>query len=148
MATSIYNYLKKDHRAVNALFKKIMLAEDKQARFEIYKILYQELMAHAHSEQKTFYKALNKTKKGEEEAQHATHEHKEIEAILKKLLKPLKNDLEWLIVLGELKYRVEHHVNEEETEIFPIAKKIISTTQEFSLTNDMILEKEKIILKF
>src|SRR5215204_560588 len=118
----IYTYIKKDHKKVNQLFKKVIAAETMALKLSIFEFIYKELTLHAESEQKTFYKALDKTKKSKEEAEHAIEEHKEIKDILRKLKKPKINDELWLIHFGELKSIVEHHVKEEETEIFPIAQ--------------------------
>jgi hypothetical protein len=52
-----------------------------------------------------------------------------------------------LIKFGELKSIVEHHVKEEENEIFKIAKKIISKTRAESLVEEMEEEKAKILEK-
>ncbi len=53
----------------------------------------------------------------------------------------------WLIQFGELKSIVEHHVKEEENEMFPIAKKIISQARAESLTQEVEAEKKKMLLK-
>ncbi len=143
----IYTYLKKDHKKVSGLFQKLITTDDTEFRCEIFKELYNELTVHSESEQKTFYKALDKTKKSQEEVEHAKEEHKEIKDILKKLLKPTSKEALWLIQLGELKSMVEHHVKEEETEIFPMAKKMISKTRAYALTEEMEAEKQKIKLK-
>lgn len=139
----IYGYLKKDHKKVAALFKKVVNAKDMEERFEIFKEINKELTLHADPEKNTFYAAINKTKKSEEEVEHANEEHSEIKALLKKLLKPNEDDV-WLIHFGELKAIVEHHVKEEEEDIFPLAKKILSETRSRSLAEEMETEKQKI----
>lgn len=144
---NIFTYLKQDHRKVSNLLSDVVDAEEMPLRLEIFSEIYKELTLHAESEQKTFYKAINKTKKSEEEVDHAKDEHKEIKDLLKQLKNSKVSESEWLITFGELKSMVEHHVKEEEDDIFPLAKKILSATQTQTLVEDMEMEKERIAIR-
>jgi hemerythrin superfamily protein len=123
----IYNYLKKDHKKVSSLFKKI-IAEKSAKQREVYFLqVKKELELHADPENNTFYKALSKNSKGTDDAQHGKKEHSEIKKALAKLSKiPVKETVKWLVQFGELKHIVEHHVEDEETRMFSDGKKVIS----------------------
>ena len=143
----IYTYLKKDHKKVSSLFEETVNTAKSEARLQLFSEIKKELTLHADSEQATFYKALNKTQESKDEAKHAKDEHKDIKNKLEEISAIASVNDTWLIKFGELKLIVEHHVEEEETEIFKIAKKMISKTTEISLVEEMELEKQKILAK-
>lgn len=126
--------------------KKVVDTEDMQLRLDIFNEIYIELTLHSESEQKTFYRALNKTQKIREEVEHGKEEHSEIKSLLKTLKKPISNDL-WLINFGELKSMVYHHIDEEENDMFPLAKKALSKAKAESITEEMENEKQKMLSK-
>jgi hypothetical protein len=140
----IYDYLKKDHRKVSGLFKKIIAATTGREREKLFLEVKKELELHSDPEHDTFYKALSKSQKGEEDAEHGAKEHNEIKDALAKLSKiPSSATTKWLVQFGELKYIVEHHVEDEETKMFKDAKAIISTEEANELTVEMEELKEK-----
>ena len=140
---NIFTYLKKDHQKVSDLFKKIEASPGSNNNIAILEEIVNELTLHAETEQATFYKAINKTAKGKEEISHAKDEHKDIKKAISKVLDLKPNTSNWFIAFGELKAVVEHHVEEEETEIFSTARKILSKTRLESLTEEMEELKEE-----
>lgn len=141
----IYNYIKQDHKRVSQLFEDIIISHSKSERTHLFDILKKELILHAGSEQSTFYKALKKGVKGKDEAVHAIKEHKDIINRLDELDAISVNQENWLIKLGELKALVEHHVAEEEHEMFRLAKKMISSNQAKQLALDMDEKKQEML---
>ena len=134
----IYDYLKKDHQKVSALFKKIIAATTGKARELLFLEVKKELELHADPEHNTFYKALSKSTKGMEDAEHGDEEHDEIKDALAKLSRiPVASLSKWLVQFGELKYIVEHHVEDEETKMFKDAKAVISTAEANQLSVEM-----------
>jgi hypothetical protein len=140
----IYNYLKKDHRKVASLFKQIIEAEDIVQREQLFLEVKKELELHADPEDKTFYKALKKSKAGKEDAEHGEKEHSEIKSALKKLNKIASHEtIKWLVQFGELKHIVDHHVEDEETKMFKDGKKVISAKRASELSEEMEALKQK-----
>lgn len=140
----IYSYLRKDHKKVSSLFEKIITSTSLSVRKKLSAEILQELYLHADTEEKTFYKALDhRSKKSYEEAEHGKKEHKEIKDAMKKLAltDPKKN--QWFVQLGALKHIVEHHVKEEESEMFKVGKKVISKKE----ANDLAIEMDEMKLK-
>ena len=125
----IYSYLKKDHKKVNSLFKQIINTKNTRSRKKLFQVVKQELLLHAKAEQATFYKALENNDKSSEKVEHAIDEHSEIKKLLNKIDKIQINKDQWLVDFGVLKYQVEHHVKEEEGELFDKAKKILDSEQ-------------------
>ena len=141
----IYSYLKKDHLKVADLLDQITYAENDVARERLYESLRDELLIHADTEEKTFYKAL-KDKGGKaviEKEEHAEEEHGEIRTFLKECDGEEVGSEPWLLSFGQLKHAVEHHVKEEEGEIFDKAKDILSESEAEALADEMDKLKQK-----
>lgn len=139
----IYTYLHKDHLKVSKLFKEITASTNQKEREKLFLEVKKELELHADPERDTFYEALKKKPKGEEDAEHGTKEHTEIKQALKRISLS-KNESEWLINIGKLMHIVDHHVKEEESTMFDDAKKIISEKRAKELVEEMELKKEKL----
>jgi hypothetical protein len=130
--------LKKDHRKVSAIFKKIIAASSSKVREKLFLEVKKELTLHADPEHATFYKALQKSQEGKEDAQHGDKEHSEIKDALAKLSKISSSTTnKWLVQFGELKYIVEHHVEDEESKMFEDGKEILSSHEAEELTVQM-----------
>src|SRR5690606_16405664 len=140
----IYNYLKKDHRRVSKLIEQIVEEENIDHRLNLFLKVQEELELHADPEDKTFYQALRKNSKGKKLIEHAEEEHDGIKSALKMINKVDPNDIAlWFVALGQLKQIVEHHVKEEEGEIFKSSKKILSAKRAKELPEEMEELKNK-----
>jgi hemerythrin superfamily protein len=124
---SIYTVLKGEHSEVKALIVTIASMPDaldggKEALFAK---LRRELLSHARAEHETVY-----TKAAERVPRHmindAEQEHEEIENLLNSLLISEVATDEWKIAFTALRERVEHHVHEEEEQVFPLMKAAFS----------------------
>ena len=144
----IYTYIKKDHDKVAALFEKIAGEANATRRQSYFDQIKNELTLHAKSEEATFYEALKKgNKEVKEEEEHAEKEHDEIEKMLAKVSGFASNTVEWLMACGELKHCVDHHVKDEEGEMFKMAKKIISKEEAEELAVEMDAMKQEMLRK-
>jgi hemerythrin superfamily protein len=142
---NIYNYLKKDHETVNTLFETIISSQNHTKRAEVFNELKQELLAHAEAEHVTLYKSLKEYDETKDIAKHADKEHAEVKKYLNEISEiPVKSD-EWLEKLGELKHAVTHHVKEEETEMFKLAKQVLSKEQEENILQKIQSVKQKLL---
>jgi hemerythrin superfamily protein len=133
----IYDYIKKDHRKVSELFKKALQEEDPAKRDEIFGHLKDNLLLHAHSEQETFYKELEKHEKLINKIQHAEKEHEKIEALVHSVTSTSPWDETWFSKVEKLRELVDHHVDEEENKIFPAAQKVITEAKAKELETAM-----------
>ncbi len=132
---NIYDYLKMDHNKVDYLFKLFKKTEIVERKKEIVALIVRELMVHAHSEQETFYKALEKHPETKEEAEHGEKEHKEIEDQIT-IINNSKGK-KWVDAVYKLQDIVEHHVKEEEGAIFRKAKLVLSDEEALALKEQM-----------
>jgi hemerythrin-like domain-containing protein len=117
--------LKKQHREVKALFRQAKKAEP-EGRREILDEIEEKLTHHMHIEEEVFYPAVREleTKKTEEMIPEAYEEHHVVTLVLAEFpdLDPEDERFEAkMTVLDEL---IEHHVEEEEKEMFKAAEKL------------------------
>ena len=143
----IYEYLKLDHQHVSKLFKQFEKSNSKIRKQQIVKMICQELLVHAHSEQDTFYKVLEQYQTAEDEALHGEKEHREIEEQINKVLKSKDFGSSWIEKVKKLKELVDHHVSEEEGKIFKKAKKVISDHEAMVIKEQMHYLKQELLLK-
>ena len=118
--------LKKQHREVESLFRDALNTEDADKRAELAEEIAVRLSLHAAIEEEIFYPAFREvvgTKKGEELTLEAYEEHRVVKMLVAELpdLEPDAENFEARITV--LKELVEHHVEEEEGEMFPAAEK-------------------------
>lgn len=146
MDDDIYQYLKLDHKKVAKLFDLYESSTSEKNKFDIIEMLNKELTLHAVSEEEIFYKALAHNHKSKKEALHGEKEHQQIKGILSEIIKisTINNLLDAKI--QELKKIVEHHVSEEEGEMFKEAKEVFTTEEAYVLKEKMHFLKGKLIL--
>jgi hemerythrin-like domain-containing protein len=118
--------LKKQHREVEGLFKKVEKAEDGQERRQLMDEIRMSLEAHTTIEEEIFYPAVAETgtKKAEEMVNEAFEEHHVVKLVLKELPTVDPQDERFEAKMTVLSELVEHHVDEEEKEMFKIASKL------------------------
>jgi hypothetical protein len=131
--------LKKQHREVKALFKKVESTEDARVRRRLMSEIGDKLKVHTEIEEEIFYPAVKdlETKKAEEMVLEAVEEHHVVDLVLAELPKvdPAADTFEAkMTVLKEL---VEHHVEEEEEEMFPMAEKRFGKERSRELAEQM-----------
>jgi hemerythrin superfamily protein len=140
---TIYEVLKRDHRHVEHLFKRIAKGLEKKDFSEVPELfdeLKTELTAHSKAEQEVFYqplKILAGNKDGKDLSWEGEEEHHVIRLLLSELSRVPFHSEEWsakLKVLGEV---VSHHVEEEEQEIFKVGRKVFSEDDAERIAEDM-----------
>jgi len=126
-----FELLKKDHEKVSGIFEKLEPTTERgvKTREELFTQLKQELDIHAQIEEQIFYPAIKEAKETHEITLEAYEEHHVVKQLLAELDKLSKDDETWGAKLTVLKENVEHHVEEEEDEMFPSARKVLSGEQ-------------------
>jgi len=116
--------LKQQHREVEKLFEKIEKAgpDEKEKLFDE---LADSLAVHAAIEEQHFYPAT-KDARTEELLQEAVEEHLSMKRIIADLLEMEPDDAQFDAKIKVLQEQVEHHVEEEENELFPKVQKLHS----------------------
>ena len=131
--------LKEDHRKVEKLFKEIEEAPPGK-REQIYNEINKELTIHAELEEKLFYPAADAAKQTHELALEAMEEHKQMKIVLADLEQADKKTETWLAGFKVLMEDVQHHVKEEETDLFPKIKKEVLSEQQLKAVGQQMEE--------
>src|SRR4030095_9598574 len=112
-----FELLKADHKKVNGLFDELEAAAGK-AKLSVFEQIKNELDLHTHVEEKIFYPALEKREETHDLTLEAYEEHKMVKTLLAELSGARTADDEWQAKVKVLRENVEHHVDEEENELF------------------------------
>lgn len=136
-----FSLLKQDHRTVEELFKQ--LEEGTGDRNQLFRQLKSELELHTQIEETIFYPALKNDEETRDIVLEAFEEHKGVKTLLQEMDTLSKQDERWDAKLKVLKENVEHHVEEEEGEMFQKAKDVLSEEEQEKLGEQMLREKEK-----
>ena len=144
---NIYRVLKEDHKEAKTIFKKLSKTTDRavKTRLDLFGKLKHALDAHSKAEEKVLYRAMREQKEARDEIKHAKKEHDKAEQQLKKLHKMKKDHKNWLPQLMELKESVEHHIKEEESDIFKHAKDIFSKEDARDMGKDFAKRKKQLL---
>lgn len=120
--------LKNDHRKVEKIFSQIEKGDGNRA--QLFNELMTELTVHAEIEEKLFYPAVKNANQTHDLVLESFEEHKQVKMVLADLAKADKNTEHWLAGLKVLMEDVQHHVGEEEKELFPkVEKTVLSEKQ-------------------
>ena len=118
--------LKQDHKEARGLMDQIETADkgDRSAK-DLFMRLKHALTLHTQIEEKIFYPALRDHDETSDMIEESFREHEEVDQLLAEMtaLNPRNDDFTDKLV--ELRDAVEHHVDEEESEMFPKAEKIL-----------------------
>jgi hemerythrin-like domain-containing protein len=128
MKNNPFELLKKDHREVARLLAILeRTTEDEvKKREEIFRELKQSLDDHADIEESILYPTLKLEAETHALSLEAVEEHQIVKDLLEEMRElPTGND-EWTAKLTVLKENIEHHVDEEENEMFPKAEDALS----------------------
>ena len=124
----IYDALKKDHEKVKALMTELcsLEAKDDSRRHQLIETIRDELVPHSRAEESVFYNSLRAIDAAKDIVMHGYGEHMEAESLLRALQVADKIDLAWKETARKLKTALEHHIQEEETKIFSVARQLFT----------------------
>lgn len=118
--------IKQDHDKMRELAENIMQTEgNSEQRRELFKQFKKELRSHSDAEEQTLYAAMMRKDKSQKQIRHSTTEHEEAAELLEKLEDTEMSSSSWLSTFSKLKEELEHHMQEEETEVFNKAQKVL-----------------------
>ncbi|WP_188053115.1 hemerythrin domain-containing protein [Sphingosinithalassobacter sp. CS137] len=140
----IFADLKQDHDRQRDLLGRIVeTSGDSPERRELFEALRKELQAHAAAEEESLYATMLADPELRDDARHSVSEHKEVDDLLGELVETDMSSSQWLQKFKELKHRYEHHIDEEEEEMFPAAAEELSDAQEARLAEVFETRKPK-----
>ncbi len=119
------NLLKKDHSKVNSLFSEFEEANDIREKQDLFAQICEELITHSEAEEEILYPALAENQDSEDLVEESYSEHSDVKELLDDLSEIGVDSPEFGMKFQELKNMVQHHVHEEENELFPKANQIL-----------------------
>ena len=115
--------LKSQHREVAKLFSKLEKASKAADKTELFEEIADKLAVHAAIEEHHFYPAV-KAKRTEDILLESLEEHLGIKRVIADLLEVSAEDETFDAKAKVLKEQVEHHVEVEESDLFPKVKRL------------------------
>jgi iron-sulfur cluster repair protein YtfE (RIC family) len=141
-----FDLLKEDHKKVADILEKLEPTSERalKTREELFTKLDSELEVHAAIEEQIFYPALKEADETRDIILEAFEEHRIVKQFLKELGSMPKDSEVWTAKLTVLKENIEHHVEEEEGEMFKKARKVLTDEQAEELGARMEAAKKKL----
>jgi hemerythrin superfamily protein len=120
--------IKTDHERLKKLFDDALANDEPAAREAVLHAIRSELMAHERMEEDIFYPALRSVnQKAREIVMEGFEEHHIIDIILDELMGVPEDAEVWRAKLKVLRENLDHHMEEEEGEMFKRARQALST---------------------
>jgi hemerythrin-like domain-containing protein len=125
--TDVVDELTTDHREALELLRRVAASTDPGERRELADMVITEVVRHSVSEEMYVYPAMRKhLPNGQEETEHDTEEHKELEKVMKQLEKADSSGAEFESLVKEMTEKLRHHVDDEESDQFPQLREHLS----------------------
>ena len=131
----IFEDLKADHDRHRALLARIGDSQSADKRRTLFDEFRTEVTAHAAAEEESLYATMLTNPELREDAVHSVSEHKEIGDLLGEIADLDPTSSEWTAKFKELRHDYEHHIDEEEEDMFPAAADALSDVEEARLAN-------------
>jgi hemerythrin-like domain-containing protein len=141
-----FELIEKDHQEVKEILEKLEESSDGavKTREKMFMQLKEEFIPHLKAEEVTLYPALKNQKESRKSALEAIEEHHVAEIVFKELDSLSKNDEVWAAKLKVFKELVEHHIEEEEDQIFKMAQETLASDKMSQIMESFQQEKEKV----
>jgi len=139
--------LKADHRKVRALLSELEGTTPRAAakRAKLLESIEQELKIHTRIEETIFYPAYRDAARKQAERRlyfEALEEHHVVDMVLPELKQTEPDSDEFSAKVKVLKELVEHHADEEESDMFPKARRLMNRDELMDLGEQLALAKE------
>ena len=141
--TSIYQAIQDDHQDHRKLLDTIAdTSGDSEKRRKAWNDFYYDVKSHAAAEEETFYSTLISKPWGQDAARHSVHEHQEMDDLMEELNDMDMSSPAWISKFKTLKHDYEHHMDEEEDEVFSRAREVVDASKEDEI-GSRFLERKK-----
>ena len=110
---------------------------------QLFAQLREELELHAHAEERVWYPALREAEGTQELVEEALDDHELVQDLLDELAASRMDDEAWIEKLEVLDEHVEDHIEEEEGDIFDVARQLFSVEQAAELAQRWQMAKQE-----
>ncbi len=135
--------LKEDHTKVAELFKQVEETAEEAKHQQLFEKIRTELETHTFIEETVLYPMLEQYEDLKDLILEAYEEHKQVKTLIREIERLSEGSERFdakLKVMGE---NVDHHVEEEEGELFPKVRKLIGKQQLERLGRDLQTAKQQ-----
>ena len=127
----IYKDLKADHDKQRAMLEELAgLQGETKKRRDLFEKFRLEVQSHAAAEEESLYATMRGEPDLRDDARHSVSEHKEIDDLMGEMMELDFGSDEWNAKFFHMRHRYEHHIDEEEEEMFPAASKELDSETE------------------
>ena len=140
-----YQHLKEEHKEVQSIIMQLteMKSSASAKKEDLFQQLKTELLPHMKAEEIVFYHPLEQKKGTRELALEGEEEHHVAELVFQELEESKDQD-HWSAKMKVLKDLVDHHIKEEEQELFPNAEKVFKSNDFDGIMMKFEEEKKRI----
>lgn len=144
MTQTIYTAIKEDHDKHRKLLEVLGNKEAPEAdRNQAWRDFYYDVKSHSAAEEESFYSPLMEKVEGQDHARHSVAEHKEMDDLMEEIGDTEFGTPTWEDKVAKLKHDYEHHMEEEENEIFTAAKDVDIDDEDGEIAEKFLKRKEK-----
>jgi hemerythrin superfamily protein len=129
--------LKEDHQKVKKLFEETTKTSDRSRQKELFDKIDSELEIHTHIEETVFYPTIEEQEELKDMVAEALEEHQQAKMLLNELEGLGADNHDFGSKLQRLMEAVEHHVEEEEKEMFPKIREVFDEDELKQLGEDL-----------
>ncbi len=131
---NIYQKLKADHDRHRELMRRIAdTSGDSDERKRLFDVLLKEVESHAAAEEQTLYSELIESVEAQPQTRHSVSEHKEASDYLEELQATDMSNPAWLMTFKKFQDALEHHMKEEENDVFELSEDVIDDDRAVAL---------------
>ena len=138
--------LKADHDKVKKILEELDSTTERgvKTRQELYTKVKAELVVHEAIEEEILYPALKEHPKAKDLVLEAYEEHNVVDMVMAEIDETPFEDETWGAKLTVMKENLEHHIEEEEGEMFKQCRQIFDAEELVELGDQMQMRKEEL----
>jgi hemerythrin-like domain-containing protein len=138
--------LEEDHRKMKKLLSELESTTERgvKTREELFTTVKDELTVHETIEEEIFYPALKDHPKTKEITLEAYEEHHVVDMVMAEIEGVPFDDERWGAKFKVMKENIEHHIEEEENEMFKQARQVFDDDELEALGERMRVRKEQL----
>ena len=138
--------LEEDHRKMKKLLSELESTTERgvKTRRELFATVRDELTVHETIEEEIFYPALKDHPKTKEIALEGYEEHHVVDMVMAEIEGVSYDDEKWGAKFKVMKENIEHHIEEEENEMFKQARQVFDESELEALGEQMRARKEQL----
>ena len=119
----------KDHRQVADWFKQAEQTEDEKKKQRLFEQISTALGMHMHIEETALYPALEQHEELQDISREAVEEHRQVKTLIREINNLSDDSEKFDAKFKVMQENIEHHVEEEEKEMFPQMRETLTTEE-------------------